>query len=613
MQDKEDAKLSESDEKRKLFQKKDRVFQIILENKVKYFTILLFTVLVNVLTLVSPLIIGYTTDEVLGSENASLSSFELKLENVLGGAENIQNNIWLLGVVLILIAAVIGILSYLKGKSAAQVSENISESLRNDLFKHLLDLPYSYFNKINTGDIIQRCTSDVDNIRMFFSNQLVEIVRIVTLVIVALLYMVKFNVKLSIYSTFLLPFAFIFSLVFIKLFESTFTHYEECEGEVNTTIQENVSGVRVVKAFNNQTYEIEKFSKVNENFNQALRGVLRAYAIFWSASDLICMTQYVIAICVGAYFGYQQIITPGEYVVFISYTTMLIWPVRQLGRVMSEFGKTRVAYFRLCDVFETEVENDLQGGITPDLDGDIEFKNFNFKFDDEDSYTLKNINLKINKGENVGILGSIGSGKSTLMHMLLRFHNYNEGSITINGHELSDVNKTYLRKNIGIALQDNFLYGKSIIENLRLANQDITEQEVFEIAKVANIHHTFKNFKDGYETEVGEKGVTLSGGQKQRTTIARTLIKKTGTIIFDDSLSAVDPETDAKIREQLKLVNNDVTTIIIAQRINTIMECDKIVVMDKGEITHIGTHEELINQEGIYKEVWDIQNMQTES
>ncbi len=606
-------KTKDSEDKRKLFQKNDRVFQIILKNKGRYLGILALTVLINVLTLVSPLIIGYTTDEVLSSENASLSSFEQMLESILGGAENIQNNIWLLGAVLIIIAAVIGVFSYLKGKSAAKVSENIAESLRNDLFKHLLDLPYSYFNKINTGDIIQRCTSDVDNIRLFFSNQLIEIIRIITLVIVALFYMVKFNVKLSIYSTFLLPFAFIFSLVFIKLFESTFTNFEECEGNVNTTIQENVSGVRVVKAFNNQTYEIEKFSKVNENFNQALRGVLRSYAIFWSVSDLLCMSQYVIAICTGAYFGYKQIITPGEYVIFISYTAMLIWPVRQLGRVMSEFGKTRVAYFRLCDIFETEVENDLDGGITPDLDGDIEFKNFNFKFDDEDTHTLKNINLKINKGENVGILGSIGSGKSTLMHMLLRFHNYNEGSITINGNELKDVNKTYLRKNIGIALQDNFLYGKSIIENLRLANQDITEKEVFEIAKVANIHHTFKNFKDGYETEVGEKGVTLSGGQKQRTTIARTLIKKTGTIIFDDSLSAVDPETDAKIREQLKLVNSDVTTIIIAQRINTIMECDKIVVMDKGEITHIGTHEELINQDGIYKEVWDIQNMQSES
>ncbi len=602
-----------NDKKRKLFQKRDRVFQIILENKWKYLFILLLTVVVNILTLLSPLIIGYTTDELLSSKNASLTAFEQTLVTVLGGTENIKNNLWLLGAVLISIAAVIGILNYLKGKSAAHVSEHIAENLRNDLFKHLLNLPYSYFNKINTGDIIQRCTSDVDNIRMFFSSQLIEIIRIITLVIVALFYMLNFNVKLSIYSTFLLPFSFIFSLLFIKLFEGTFNNFEECEGHVNTTIQENVSGVRVVKAFNNQTYEIEKFSKVNENFNQALRKVLNAYAIFWSVSDLICMAQYVIAIVAGAYFGYKNIITPGEYVIFISYTTMLIWPVRQLGRVMSEFGKTRVAYFRLCDIFETEVENDLLGGGTPDLDGDIEFKNFSFKFDDEETYTLKNINFKINKGENVGILGSIGSGKSTLMHMLLRFHNYDEGSITINGHELKEVNKTYLRKNIGIALQDNFLYGKSIIENLRLANQEITEKEVFEIAKIANIHQTFKGFKDGYQTEIGEKGVTLSGGQKQRTTIARTLIKKTGTIIFDDSLSAVDPETDANIREQLKTINSNITTIIIAQRINTIMECDKIVVMDKGEITHIGTHEELINQDGIYKEVWDIQNMQSES
>ncbi len=592
--------------------KDSKIMDIVLKNKFRYLLVLTLLLLINIFSLISPIIIGYTTDELLTDKTSNLTYVENVIVTLLGGVQNIKENIWLIGFSLIFVGIIIGVLNFLKGKTSAKLSESIAENLRNNLFEHLINLPYSYFNNINTGDIIQRCTSDIDNIRMFLSVQLVEVIRIVTLMIVALTYMLNFNVQLSLYSTFLLPLSFIFGLVFIKIFDSTFKNFEEREGEVNTVIQENVSGVRVVKAFNNQLYEIEKFNVVNENFNKALRKLLRAFATFWSVSDFLCITQYAIAIIAGAYFGYMDIITTGEYVVFISYTAMLIWPVRQLGRILSEFGKTKVAYGRIKEIFDTPIEMDLVGGDTPNINGDIEFKDFSFKFDDEDTYTLKNINLKIKKGERVGILGSIGSGKSTLMHMLLRFHNYDKGSITINGNELKTINKKYLRSQIGISLQDNFLYGKTIIENLKIANPEVEEKEIFNVSKIANIHKTFKKFSDGYETQVGEKGVTLSGGQKQRATIARTLIKKTGILIFDDSLSAVDPETDANIRSKLKEVSSELTTIIIAQRINTIMDCDKIVVMDKGTITHIGKHEELINTEGIYKQVWDIQNMQSD-
>lgn len=592
--------------------KDNKVLEILLENKFRYIVILLLILIINVLSLVTPQVIGYTTDHLLSDSTTELTGFQQFMVNFLGGEEAISQNLWLIGAFLILIAAIVGVFNFLKGKELAKLSENIAQRLRDELFHHLIKLPYSYFNKMNTGDIIQRCTSDVDNLRMFLSTQLVEVVRIITLVIIALIYMLNLNVKLSLYSTFLLPFSFLFGLLFLKVFDPVFKAFEENESEINRVIQENVSGVRVVKAFNNQIYEIEKFTVANENFRLGLKKVLRAFGVFWSVSDLICLLQYAIAICAGAYFGYKGIISTGEYVTFISYASMIIWPVRQLGRIMSEFGKTKVAYGRLEEIFDTPEEPDLVGGETPDINGDIVFKDFNFKFDDDDKYYLKDINLTIKKGETVGILGSIGSGKSTLMHMLLRFHPYDQGSITLNGYELNTINKEYLRSNIGIALQDNFLYGKTIIENIKLANPDVDDEEVYNVTKIADIHQTFTKFTDGYNTQVGEKGVTLSGGQKQRTTIARTLLKKSGILIFDDSLSAVDPETDAKIRERLKEVSDDITTIIIAQRINTIMECDKIIVMDKGEITNIGTHEELINQDGIYKQVWDIQNMQSE-
>ncbi len=592
--------------------KENKLKKILLKNKNRYILIVFLMFLINVLSLIAPIVIGYTTDYLLANEVSELTTAQKIIQNLLGGYENIKENVWLLGMLIVLVGLAVAVLNFLKGRNTAILGENIAEEIRNELFKHLINLPYSYFNNINTGDIIQRCTSDVDNIRMFLSMQIVEAIRISSLVIVALVYMLNINAKLSLYGTFLLPFAFIIGLAFVKLFDKTFKEFEEKEGRVNTVIQENASGVRVVKACNNQIFEIEKFDEVNYDFMLALRKLLRAFATFWSSTDFLCITQYSIAVLAGAYYGYKGIITTGEYIVFITYCTMVIWPVRQLGRILSEIGKTKVSYERLKEIFDTPVEIDLDCGEKPNIDGDIEFKNFNFKFEDEESYTLKNINLKIKKGENVGILGSIGSGKSTLMHMLLRLHNYDEGSITINNHEIKNINKLHLRNNIGMALQDNFLYGKTIIENLKIANPQISNEEVFDITEIAHIHKTFEKFSEGYETQVGEKGVTLSGGQKQRATIARTLLKKTGILIFDDSLSAVDAETDANIRKNLKKINNDVTTIIIAQRINTIMECDKIVVMDKGEITHIGTHDELINVDGIYKEVWDIQNMEND-
>ncbi len=592
--------------------KKSRVTKIILKYSYSYVIILFLLFILNILALITPQIIGYTTDSLLSDSSADISRIQQIFVNFLGGKESILDNLWLIGFFLIFIAGIIAIVSFIKGRESAKLSQSIAQDLRDDLFEHLLDLPYSYFNKINTGDIIQRCTSDINSLCGFLSGQLIEIVRIITLIIISLTYMISINVQLSIYSTFILPFSFLFGLLFVKLFGTTFKNFEEKEGEISRYIQENVSGVRVVKAFNNEQYEIEKFTEVNQTFNLALRKLLRAFATFWSVSDLLCLIQYAIAIIAGAYFGYKGDITAGEYVIFISYSAMLIWPVRQLGRILSDFGKTKVAYRRLKEIFDTPKEPDLIGGETPDINGDIIFKDFSFKFEDEDKYYLKNINLHIKKGETIGILGSIGSGKSTLMHLLLRLHPYSEGSIKINNVELNSINKNHLRNNIGMALQDNFLYGKTIIENLKLANPSISDEEVFDVTKVANIHHTFTNFSDGYKTQVGERGVTLSGGQKQRAIIARTLIKKASILIFDDSLSAVDPETDLKIREELQNINKNITTIIIAQRINTIMECDKIIVMDKGAITNIGTHDQLIQEEGIYKDVWDIQNMQSE-
>lgn len=491
-------------------------------------------------------------------------------------------------------------------------SENVSYSIRNQLYDKLMKVEYKYYSTMNSGDIIQRCNSDVNLVRMFFGGSIIEVVRVISITTFAIIMMTQMNVKLTIYSTMLLPVILFVSIYVRKMLEKRQVELEDAESKFTTNIQETVNGIRVIKAFNNQNLEIERFKKLNKNLFEKLKNILVGQAFFWSITDLVCLTQFLIVVVSCSIASSKGELSLGEFIIFTTYTLRLIWPIRFTSRIFAEYNKTKVAMRRINEILEAE-EEDLETGEKPEITGDIEFKDLNFVFkDNKNAEVLKNINLKINKGEKVGILGATGSGKSTLMHLLLRLYDYENGNITLNGVELKNINKTHLRENISIVLQDNFLFAKSIFQNIKIANNNANLDNVQKVAKIANIHETIESFENGYETLVGEKGVTLSGGQKQRTTIARTLIRNSNILIFDDSLSAVDVETDQKIREKLSKHNKNLTTIIIAQRINTLIDCDKIVVMDKGQITHVGTHKELITQDGLYKKVWDIQNLDSD-
>ncbi len=592
--------------------KNDIVKNILYKNKFLYMWTILLTILISILGLMTPIIIGYVTDGLLSNQSYDMPIWLANYINLIGGEKTAYENLWLIGLLMIIIAIGIGVFSYKKSKLVGYISENIAKDLRDDLYEYLIKMPYSYYKEIQTGDIIQRCTTDVDNIRMFFSGQIINFIRIISLIVIAIYLMLNIDVKLTIISTVMFPFIFLYSILFRGRLNKAFTNMEEAEGELTTVIQENISGIRVVKAFNNQNIEIEKFDNHNKNMGNSMRQLLLEHAKFWATSDFLVISQLAIVTIAGLYYGYLGEITVGEFIIFTSYARLLIWPVRELGRIVVDMTKTTVSLRRLGEIFKKELEKDLDTGDTPSLDGDIVFENVGFEFDDGDNdVVLKNINLTIKKGESVGILGSTGCGKSTLVHLLVRLHDNYEGSIKINGFELNKINKKYLRQNFSIVLQDNFLYAKTIADNIKIANKTALDKDVERVTKISNMHQTIEEFEKGYDTLVGEKGVTLSGGQKQRMTIARTLIKDSKVLIFDDSLSAVDVDTDAKIRQRLKEVNKGITTIIIAQRINTLMECDKIVVMDNGEIKNIGSHNELINAEGLYKEIWKIQNMNT--
>ncbi|NMC58406.1 MAG: ABC transporter ATP-binding protein [Candidatus Methanofastidiosa archaeon] len=325
----------------------------------------------------------------------------------------------------------------------------------------------------------------------------------------------------------------------------------------------------------------------------------------------MCTGQIGIVLVAGIYFTVHGQITLGMLVAFNTYVSRLIWPVRQLGRILSDMGKMTVSLKRVSQILEEKEEKEVGEGLKPEIKGELSFENVSFEYE-ENSPVLNNISFKVNKGETVAIVGPTGSGKSSLIHLLLRLYDYRSGSIKVDGVELKDISRKWIRSKVGIVLQEPFLYSRTIKDNIKMAKLDASDNEIVRATSMAAVHDVIKSFENGYDTVVGEKGVTLSGGQRQRVAIARTLIKNLPILIFDDSLSAVDAETDKIIRGELEKRSKGVTTFIISHRISTVMDADKIVVLNHGEIEAIGKHEELIRKDGVYKRIWQIQNSKEE-
>lgn len=454
--------------------------------------------------------------------------------------------------------------------------------------------------------MIQRCTSDVDTIRIFLSTQFVEIGRALFMVSSAVYIMLSLNVKMTFIAMSILPIIFCFAVIFFIKVKEAFKLSDESEGRLSSNLQENLTGVRVVRAFARQEFEIEKFDIKNKEFKDLTYRLILLLASYWSLSDLLCMLQVALVLFVGTLWAVEGIITLGTLVVFTTYEGMLLWPIRQMGRILTDMGKTIVSLKRIQEILDEKKEN-YEEGLKPQISGEIEFKNVIFAYE-KDKRILDGVSFKVKKGQTVAILGPTGSGKSTLMHLIPRLYDYSEGSITIDGTELKDINKEWIRKNVGIVLQEPFLYSKTIKENIKIAADEKEDSIIFDAASTASIHDVIEGFEKGYDTIVGERGVTLSGGQKQRVAIARTVLLDTPILIFDDSLSAVDTETDRAIREALNIRDKRSTTFIISHRINTLSQADFIIVLEEGKIVQSGTHEELIQIEGLYNRIWKLQN-----
>lgn len=584
------------DEKEKLMKRKIQLILRYFKGAKRYFlAAVLASLITTVFNALTPQIFRFTIDSVLeGNDYPYLAE-----------------HLWIMALLLVGVALFSGTAMYVSRYHTAKAGENFAKNMRDALFAHVQKLPMKWHDKHQTGDIIQRCTSDVEVIRNFVVTQLLEVFRTVFLVVVSFSIMVSMNVKLSLVVLLFVPLVVAYSGIFYRLIARRFTDADEAEGALSTVVQENATGVRVVRAFGREKFEMERFREKNDIFANLWIRLGTLSGLYWGVGDLITGLQVVTIIVLGAVEAVQGTITVGEFIAFASYNTTLVWPIRGLGRILSDMSKAGVSFERVDYIIRASEEAYQEENREENRSFDIRFSHVNFAYEDGHP-VLSNLDFSIPQGSTLGILGGTGSGKSTLVQLLNRLYELQEGQgeITLGGKNIREIPLEWLRNNIGIVLQEPFLYSRTIKENIAASVPDATMEEIRQAAKIACVDDTIMSFPDGYDTLVGERGVTLSGGQRQRVAIARMLLQKAPIMIFDDSLSAVDSQTDAKIRKALSESCKNATVILISHRITTLMGADQILVLNQGKIQEQGTHEELISREGIYRQVYEIQMSQ---
>ena len=593
-------------------QKKENNFPLMAKflkgNLLFFATALLCSVLSTVCNSLTPQVISVTVDSVLGTEDYTLPAVLRAFTSLDWLRENPSQTLLLAAGAIILAALIGGLGNFGTRTATARGSEGFVKGLRDALYSHIQRLPFSWHVGHNTGEIIQRCTSDVEVIRNFFTNQLLEVIRIVFMIVYYMVIMFSMDWRIALISAVFIPVVLLYSGIFYSKISKRFRTADEAEGILSTNVQENLTGVRVVRAFGRERYEVDKFNKKNSRFSELWVELGKLMSVYWALGDLMTGLQIMSVIAVGAAFAANGEISAGTLLAFISYNSSLTWPIRSLGRTLSEMSKSGVSIDRVAYILRAEEEKVLPEAKTPPMDKDIRFNDVTFSYEGLKP-VLSHLSFTIPAGKTFAILGGTGSGKSTIAALLDRLYDLGpgEGSITIGGVDIREIRQDYLRENIGLVLQEPYLFSRSIGENIAITRPGAGLAGIRQATAIACVDDAIDTFSDGYDTVVGERGVTLSGGQKQRVAIARMLMQEAPIMIFDDSLSAVDAETDAKIRAALKERMGSATVILISHRITTLMQADEILVLKDGELSDIGTHHELISRPGIYKDIYDIQ------
>ncbi len=552
------------------------------------------------LNAVTPQIFRFSIDEVLGG----------------GGYQYLEEHLWVLSLAIAAVAVLSGFSTFVTRSCTARAGEDFAKNMRDSLFTHVQRLPMSWHDRNQTGDIIQRCTSDVEVIRNFVVTQLLEVFRTAFLVGISFMAMVSMNRKLAFLVLLFVPVVILYSAVFYRLIAKRFTKADEAEGELSTVVQENATGVRVVRAFGREQFEMDRFQEKNEIFARMWIRLGTLSGLYWGIGDLITGLQVVVVIVLGAVEAVHGNMSVGEFVAFASYNTVLVWPVRGLGRILSDMSKAGVSFERVDYIIrgqeesygeeEQQDKNSCRNEKQLPEHMDIAFSHVSFGYE-PGKKVLDDVSFSVPEGKTFGILGGTGSGKTTILQLLTRLYELDEGVITIGGIDIRKLPLPWLRRHVGMALQEPFLYSRTIRENIAASAPAATLGEIRQAAGIACVDDSVMGFADGYETLVGERGVTLSGGQRQRVAIARMLLQKAPIMVFDDSLSAVDSQTDYRIRNSLKERMKGATVILISHRITTLMGADRIMVLNRGKVEEMGTHAELIQKEGIYRQIYEIQ------
>ena len=554
-----------------------------------------------------PQIVRFAIDGVLDKTKSPPASVVRVLESI--GATNHPTRALLMAAgVVIVVTLVGGAFMIWKGILAALAAESIARSLRLCLYDHLQHLPVAYHDKQKTGDQVQRCTSDVDTVRMLFSSQAVEIARAIALLLIGLPLMFWMDVKLALVAVAVLPVIVAFAIVFFGRVQGSFKAMDDAEGAMTATLQENLTGIRVVRAFARQEFEADRFGEKNRKHRELNDRLFRIMAVYWSMSDFMSFAQMGLVLGVGAWRVANGSISVGTLVAFMSYMGQYLWPVRQMGRTLTELGKATVSMGRIQEILDAPRETDVTEApraLPERINGDVRIENVGLSFGE--TRVLDDISLDVPAGQTLALVGPSGSGKSTLMQLLLRFHDYTAGRITLDGMEIRELPRKYVRGQFGVVMQEPFLYSKTLRENIRLGRHTADENEIVESAAIACIHDAIEGFDLKYDTLVGERGVTLSGGQRQRVAIARAILKDAPVLILDDALSAVDTHTEKLILDALEQRRGKHTTIVIAHRLSTLMHADQIAVLEAGRIVQRGTHAQLVAEEGLYRRLWQIQ------
>jgi ATP-binding cassette subfamily B protein len=559
-------------------------------------------------SLANPQILRYTIDSVIGTAPLDAPAFVSRMIEGMGGLGVLRENLWICALFVLGAALLAELCNMIRNYTGLEIGETIAWRLWNTLYAHIQKLPWDWHVSCQTGDIIQRCTTDVDNIRGFIQNNLSELLRTVCVFTVALIMMLSMDIFMSLIALVLIPAILIFSIIYFRRVSENFNKADIAEGVMQAAAQENYTGVRVVRAFGREAWEMNKFSETTKTHANIWIKIGKMLGLFWGAGDFMSGLQLAIIVGAGVWRSVHGDLSPGTFLAFYAYCNWMIWPVRQLGRILSDLSKTMVAAGRVREILAAEPETDPPDALYPEIKGEICFDHVNFKYGSGEP-VLRDISFTLKPGQTLAILGATGSGKSSLVHLLSRLYDLDDdsGRITIDGIDIRKISRPHLRRHIGLCLQEPFLFSKTIRDNISVAMGGMETAELHSAAAVAMVHDTIEGFAEGYNTIIGERGVTLSGGQKQRVAIARMLAANSPVMIFDDSLSAVDTETDARIRAALRHRVKDAAVIIISHRISSLMQADRILVLKNGTVEDIGSHRELLERGGSYRRIFEMQ------